>query len=106
MSHITSASLWEKRNETLRSEAELRRLVIPRLDSEYRGEVCVSPSAPSGMSVRVHYCVGDTFLLQAIVVCRFSMSATTGRTTHAKLVGERFSTECNLVMSISSFVAL
>ena len=39
MSHITSASLWEKRNETLRSEAELRRLVVPRLDAEYRGEV-------------------------------------------------------------------
>ena len=39
MSHITSASLWEKRNETLRSEAELRRLVVPRLDNEFRGEV-------------------------------------------------------------------
>ena len=46
MSHITSASLWEKRNETLRSEAELRRLVVPRLDNEYRGEVsaCYSSS--------------------------------------------------------------
>jgi hypothetical protein len=46
MSHITSASLWEKRNETLRSEAELRRLVVPRLDNEYRGEVsaCYSGS--------------------------------------------------------------
>jgi hypothetical protein len=39
MSHITSASLWEKRNETLRAEAELRRLVVPRLDAEFRGEV-------------------------------------------------------------------
>ena len=39
MSHVTSASLWEKRNETLRAEAELRRLVVPRLDCEFRGEV-------------------------------------------------------------------
>ncbi len=41
MSHISSASLWEKRNETLRAESELRRLVVPWLDAEFRGEVRV-----------------------------------------------------------------
>lgn len=39
MSHATGASLWERRNETLRSEAELRKFVVPQLDGEYRGEV-------------------------------------------------------------------
>ncbi len=38
LSRVTGASLWEKRNEVLRAEAEMRRMSVARLDNELRGE--------------------------------------------------------------------